>query len=239
MEKKTRTWTKWLYWFTFAVAVIFVYKTVDNLGQITNWFKNLLGILAPFAAGALIAYILYIPCRKVENAYRKVKKVKIISKKARALSILTVYIVAFLLIVILINFIIPPMFQSILDLVNNIGGYFESTVKKINELPEDSFWKTEVFSRVIEEVKKVDIKQVVNAEALTQYAQGAISFAGKIFDVFVAIIVSIYLLSSRREILNFLKSLQEQFLIKKHMSILTNILIVVTKYFSISLRVNY
>ena len=41
MEKKTRTWTKWLYWFTFAIAVIIIYKTVDNLGQITNWIKNL------------------------------------------------------------------------------------------------------------------------------------------------------------------------------------------------------
>lgn len=207
MEKKTRTWTKWLYWFTFAVAVIFVYKTVDNLGQITQWIKNLLGILTPFAAGVLIAYILYIPCRKIENAYRKVKKAKIISKKARPLSILTVYIIAILILLILINFIIPPIRQSILDLVNNIGGYFEATLKQINELPEDSFWKTEVITKIMEEVKKIDIKQIVNAEALTQYAQGAISVAGKIFDIFVSIIVSIYILSSRREILNFFKKL--------------------------------
>ena len=77
MEKKTRTWTKWLYWFTFAVAVIIIYKTVDNLGQITNWIKNLLNILAPFALGILIAYILYVPCMKIEATYRKVKKVKL------------------------------------------------------------------------------------------------------------------------------------------------------------------
>ena len=62
MGENKRVITKWLYWFVFAVAVILVYKTVDNLGQITNWIKNLLGILAPFAAGILIAYILYIPC---------------------------------------------------------------------------------------------------------------------------------------------------------------------------------
>ena len=73
MEKKTRTWTKWLYWFTFAIAVIIIYKTVDNLGQITNWIKNLLNILAPFALGILIAYILYIPCMKIEALYKKTK----------------------------------------------------------------------------------------------------------------------------------------------------------------------
>ena len=94
MEKKTKGITNWLYWFLFAVAVIFVYKTIDNLAQITNWVKELLSILAPFAAGILISYILYMPCKKVEQAYLKVKKVKIIKKKARSFSILTVYIIA-------------------------------------------------------------------------------------------------------------------------------------------------
>lgn len=44
MEGKKRTLTKWLYWFVFAVAVILVYKTVDNLGEISIWFKKLFSI---------------------------------------------------------------------------------------------------------------------------------------------------------------------------------------------------
>ena len=58
MEKKTKNWTKWLYWFTFAVAVILVYKTANSLEQIIGWLSNLLSILAPFAVGIFIAYIL-------------------------------------------------------------------------------------------------------------------------------------------------------------------------------------
>ena len=81
MEKKGRVITKWLYWFTFAVAVILVYKTVNNIEQIASGIGNFFKILAPFGLGALITYILYIPCRKVETAYRNVKKVKWISKK--------------------------------------------------------------------------------------------------------------------------------------------------------------
>ena len=76
MEKKTRTITKWLYWFTFAVAVILVYKTVNNIEQIASGIGNFIKILAPFGAGVLIAYILYIPCRKIETTYKNVKKVK-------------------------------------------------------------------------------------------------------------------------------------------------------------------
>lgn len=207
MEKRNRVWTKWVYWFTFAVAVIFVYKTLDNLGEITDWIKNFLDVLMPFAVGVLVAYILYIPCRKIETLYLKTKKIKFISKKARPLSILTVYIIALILIIILLNFIIPPVVQSIIDLTNNFTGYYNQIVENINQLPEDSFLKGEVISRIIQETQKIDLKQIINVEILTQYAQGAISFAGKIFDTFVTIVVSVYILSSRKDILKFLKKL--------------------------------
>ena len=215
MEKKTRTITKWLYWFTFAVAVILVYKTVNNIEQIASGIGNFFKILAPFGAGMLIAYILYIPCRKIETTYKNVKKIKWISKKARPLSILTVYIIALILIVILINFILPPVIQSVIDLVNNYQSYYNSAIAKINELPEDSIWKTEVISKAIEEVKNIDFRKIINVEALSQYAQGAISVANKIFDIFVTFVVSIYILNSRREILNFAKRLTGALVNKK------------------------
>ena len=207
MEKKTRTWTKWLYWFTFAISVIFVYKTVDNLGQITNWIQELLTILAPFAIGILIAYILYIPCKKIEEIYSKVRKVKLVRKKARSLSILTVYIIVLILIIILFNFIVPPIIRNIIDLANNFGYYYETAITKINELPKDSFWRTEVITRVIKEIENIDIKQIINVEIITQYAQGALNIATKIFDIFVTVVVSIYILNSRTDILRFFKRL--------------------------------
>lgn len=207
MEKKTRTLTKWLYWFTFAIAVIFVYKTVDSLEQITNWFKEFFSVLAPFAIGILISYILYIPCKKIEETYLKVKKIKFINKKARPLSILTVYVIVFILIVILFNFIVPPIIKSIVDLANNFGNYYEKAIAQINQLPEDSFWKTEVITRIMKEIENIDVKQIVNVEILTQYAQGALNIATKVFDIFVTIIVSIYMLNSRTQIVQFFSRL--------------------------------
>lgn len=206
-EKKTRNITKWFYWFTFAVAVILVYKTVSSLEQIASgvgtFFKN----LAPFLAGILVAYILYMPCKKIEQTYKKSKKIKIVSKKARPLSILTVYVIVAILLIILFNFIAPPVVQSIIDLVNNLPSYYETATKQIAELPDDSFWKTEVVTKITEEIKNIDYKQMFNVEALTQYAQGAISIASKVFDIFVAVVVSIYILNSRGEILTFLRRL--------------------------------
>ena len=58
--KETKKWTKWLYWFIFAVAVITVYKTLDNFTDISIWFNKLLSILMPFLMGILVAYLFYI-----------------------------------------------------------------------------------------------------------------------------------------------------------------------------------
>lgn len=206
MEKKPRTWTKWLYWFTFAVAVIFVYKIFDNFGEITNWIGTLFQVLAPFFIGLLIAYILYLPCRKVEEFYKKTKS-KWIRKKARTFSVITVYLITLLLIILLFTWIIPPIIDSVIDLANNFHTYYDMAISAINNLPEDNFFKTDIMTGIMNAIQSIDIKEILNVEALTQYVQGAVSFANGIVNTFVAIIVSIYLLISRRSIIQFFKKL--------------------------------
>ena len=48
MDTKTKNWKKWIGWFIFAIAIIVVYKLLDNFGEITVWVKNLISILMPF-----------------------------------------------------------------------------------------------------------------------------------------------------------------------------------------------
>ena len=200
MEEKKKS-LKWLYWFSLGVAIIAVYKLLDNFGPITAWLAKLLNILMPFIAGLLIAYLFYIPCRKVESWYKKVKP---ISKRARVLSIITVYIIAVLLIILALNFVIPAISKSIVDLVTNFGNYYNNTMNTINELPEDSVLKSEAVLNAIKGISEIDFKQYINIEKLTEYAKGAINIVNSIFDVFVSFIVSVYLLAERRRILDFL-----------------------------------
>ena len=140
MEEKKRKLTKWLYWFLFAVAVIFVYKTLDNFSAIGAWLKGLLEVLMPFIIGILIAYILYIPSKKVEIFYRKFKKPRFISKKARPLAVFTVYLIALILIIIAFRFLIPAVANAVVDFVNNFQGYYSTMMKAIEELPEYSLF---------------------------------------------------------------------------------------------------
>ena len=205
MEGKKKGLTKWLYWFILGVAIIAVYKLLDNIGPITIWIKSLFHILMPFIIGLLIAYLFYIPCRSVEKYYKSVKKPKWISKKARILSIITVYIIAILIIVLALTSVIPNVLKSITDFVNNFGTYYNNTMKALEELPEDSFLKSEAIIKVAQKFSEIDFNQFLNIESIVQYIKGAISAVSGIFDTFVAFVVSIYLLSERTEILKFLR----------------------------------
>lgn len=207
MENNKKKITKWLYWFLFAVAIILVYKTLDNFSAIGKWIKNLLDVLMPFLVGLLIAYLLYIPCRKVESLYKKSKKIKFFRKKARALSIFTVYLIILIILIISINYLLPIISNSIIDLASNIQGYYNSLMQNIDDLPQDSILKNEIVLDIIESVKSIDFKQYINMSKLAEYAKGVINVAGRILDFFVAIIVSVYLLLQRKEILEFIKKL--------------------------------
>ena len=144
MGDKKRSITKWLYWFTFAIAIIFVYKTLDNFTAIGNWFKELLGVLMPFLIGILIAYLLYIPCRKMENTYLKIKKARWIKKLARPLSVFTVYIIAIILLIIVFNSIIPVISNSVIDFASNFQDYYNIAIHNFESLPEDSIFKSDI-----------------------------------------------------------------------------------------------
>lgn len=206
MDKNKNVLSKWLYWFLFAVAVIAVYKTLDNFNDIVNWLRNLMDILMPFAIGIFIAYILYLPCKSVEKFYCKCK-IKLIKNRARGFSIITVYAIVLLIIVLVMNFIIPTVSQSIVDLVNNIENYYNNAIENLNNPEENSIISKIDTKKIADSLDNINIEQYFNIEKVTEYAKGAIGFATGIFDFFVSLIVSVYILLERTAILNFIKKL--------------------------------
>ena len=180
-----RNLTKWLYWFTFALAVIFVYKMLDNFTDILNFISRLISILMPFVIGIIVSYLLYIPCRKIEGTIKK-SKIKILKEKARGLSVLIVYILAGILVFLAIRFIVPVIKDSVIDLTNNFQGYYNTAIEKLRELPEDSILKNETVINLANEIKSIDIKQYINIDNILNYAKEAIGIATGIFDIFLA-----------------------------------------------------
>ena len=206
MDEIKQNWKKRTSWLLIAIIVVVIYKMLDNFSSVQEWFGKLFLILKPFLIGLLISYILFIPCRKIESIYKKAK-LKFISKKARGLSVITTYILFVLVIVIIINCIFPVLKNSIVELVSNVPSYYESLVNQYKELPEDSILKSEIIQDKMAELTNIDMKQFlnINNEKIIEYVKNIIDIFSGIFDVFVSIIVSVYILLQRSEIVGFLR----------------------------------
>ena len=166
-----------------------------------------MGVLTPFLAGILIAYILYLPCRKIEGILKKTKKKNFFNKHARGISILITYIIAIIIITIILNVIIPIVIQSMTDLLTNLPNYYNSITSKISELPEDNILRSEKAVEVMNNIKDIDLNQYINMEKIQSYIKSIISAVETIFNIFISVIVSIYILSQRNRIIKFLSRL--------------------------------
>ena len=206
MNEIKNNWKKWVYWFVLGVALICIYKILDNYENVMEVLHTFLGVISPFLIGVFIAYLLYMPSKKFEELYGKIK-IKFISKKARGLGVITVYAIIIIAISILFSVILPIVFESIIDFIGSVPHYIENAINTYNDLPQDSILKSQIVQDEIYNLQNIDIKQYLDIEAILGYLVNAIGAIFSIVDIFIAIIVSVYILIDRRKILAFFKKL--------------------------------
>ena len=210
MNEVKKNFSKWMYYFLLALAIIIVYKFLDNFTAIGQAIGKFFDVIAPFLTGGLLAYLLYIPASRIEKGFEKSKR-KLIKKKARGISVLITYIIAILIIILLVNVILPVVIDSVIELVSNIQNYWNIVMEKWGALPEDSILKSQQAQDIIkalgESIQGTDYKQYISTERITGYIKSVIGVASGIFDVFVSVVVSVYILLQRGSIIRFFKKL--------------------------------
>lgn len=214
----SKEWKKWLFWFSFAVATIIVYKTIDSVTAIFSWVGNLFNLLMPFFMALLIAYILYMPSKKIENGIKKIK-FKIFKNHARGLSVLCVYILTILIILLIINVVMPTISTSIKDLANNLPNYYNSALEYFNNLDEDSILSKIKINEQIKKLQNINFEEEIlkyaNIDNIASVLGGLLGATNVIFDLFVTIVVSVYMLLERSDIKSFLQNLSKAIFDKK------------------------
>lgn len=206
-ERKIR---KYIGWFIFAVALITVYKTIDSVGIVFTWLQGLIKILAPFGFAVLLAYLLYFPCRKIEKSLRKAKW-KFVSKKARGLAIAIIYILLILAIFALFKIIFPLLYESVIELAKSLPNYYNKAIELLEEQPEDSILTKIDAVSYVKKLEEVNVSEMIinflDFDNISRYIKTITSFAGAVFDIFITLVVSFYILTERTDIKNFLKHL--------------------------------
>ena len=191
MEKKNNL-RKWMYLFSIILfAIIFA-----NLVTSMNIIGTIATAVMPIIIGVVIAYALYLPERKIEKLLEKTNKKSIIHKKRRAISILIIYILFGLIIYGIINILSPIIYSSITDFISNLPKYYKT-------IEESKILDSDVGSYIVQQAENIDFSKYLDISSLFNYLKNTISVAKGIFSLFVSIVVSVYLLSSRSKILQF------------------------------------
>lgn len=193
-------------WILTILAIIALLLIIGSIPSVNSWFKKLFSVITPFLIGLLIAYILYLPCKKIEMAFLKSKS-KFLNKKARGLSVTIAYVTFIVLIVLIIKCIFPVLKESIMDLIENAPTYYHNVINAYHNLPDDSVLKNEAIKEKMQEVENFDIKQYLSLsnDKLIKYLHGVINIFTGLFDTFVAIVVSVYILLQRTTIISGLR----------------------------------
>ncbi|MDD8049553.1 MAG: AI-2E family transporter [Thomasclavelia sp.] len=113
------------------IIIILIIFGLIYFDKIWGYIKYFIVLLAPAWIGMSIAYVLNIPIKKLNNILKDVKN-KFVSKHSSSLSVFIVLVVAIVLIVLFIAYVIPAIFNSILDLFSNLNGIIKDIVGSID-----------------------------------------------------------------------------------------------------------
>ena len=186
--------------FTVGVALIAVYKTFDSMDKLFDWGRTFLSLLTPFVIGICIAYVLAIPCRKIEGFCQKIK-LDFVSKHRRGIAVGFIYLLFVAVIALLLIAIFPALIRSITQFLEQLPSLLNGIANRINSLGIIT-----IDHKLIEKLLASDVlspDRLLNGFSLdhvNRYAKGVMSFGSFLFDIFLGIIISIYLLLDRQNL---------------------------------------
>ncbi len=194
--KRFEKYYGWIVAFVFCVAVIAVYKTFDNFHNITYYIGVVIRAMKPFLLAFIIAYILNMPAKSLQKLLSRVNN-KFIKKHVFGISIVVIYLGACVLVIFILRMLIPALYRNIIDLYNSAPNYisaFQRYIKNFEIVKRFNLDNIDLYAGIKKLLDSVDMTN------LGKYAQGVFEVTSGVFDVFVAIIASIYMLIDKERL---------------------------------------
>ncbi|MDU1663341.1 MAG: AI-2E family transporter [Peptoniphilus harei] len=194
--------------FLMGLALLFVAYLFLNSKSIFTGFGVLLGILAPFILGGVIAFIMKIPLNFLERkVFSKIKNEKF-QKHKRTISIAISFIFIILVFFLITAIIVPQLINSFDGLRKSLPSFLQMAIDKTREIPYlnnysdklqseyDSLSWNEIFNRIKGFVTSSDnSSQILNGALST-----ASNILGGLVSFMLALITSIYILADKERL---------------------------------------
>lgn len=191
---------------TIVTMIVLFFLNIQFFGGAIGSFFE---ILMPFIVGACIAYLLVRPCRFVEKHwFAFIERRNPHPRLRRSLSILTVIIIAVVIFALLIYFIIPQLVTSVSLLLTNLPLYLDELQASLEGLLQSWNIYTPQVAQYISDFRSTVLDVTAFFDTLISGLPGVISSVGTgLFNFFVGLIVSIYVVFAREKFKSHAKKL--------------------------------
>ena len=205
---KSRLLRSMLPYFILGIGLLIAHRLISEVTFFTGELRNFLTVITPFLAGAVIAYILNMPCSAIERQISKVKN-DFVKRKSWPLSVLSLFIIIVLIFVLILNLIIPAISRSIAHFFEYFHVYeatFRQWMANLEDINLPDFFpeinEDAIISMLLEFVQGFDFEELL-AGAIMGLGGAALA----VFRAFIAVIASIYMLLEKKKIKAFVTSL--------------------------------
>ena len=207
-----------LMFFAVGVALILAYYVVNNFSVVAGGLARINDILMPFYIGLVMAYLLcpiYNGTTRIIYRLNKGRFKKPINDLRLARVIATFISITVLIVAVggVIMMILPDLWESIFGLVMGLPDTMKSFIQWLRGILESNpeamaFLEGKLDGLADAVLVWVQEKMVPGAEAvLNNVSVGVIGTVGVIFDLFVALIICVYVLNSKEKFIAQAKKL--------------------------------
>ncbi|MBQ7873992.1 MAG: AI-2E family transporter [Oscillospiraceae bacterium] len=195
-----------------GAGIILVYFLMQNWDEVTDLWSTAADILRPFTIGLIFAYLLNGPLMFFEKHLGFVEKNKPRRALRRTLAIIITWVATIAVLGAFFYIIMPDVMESVNTLINNIPGYLESLQNLVRTVAEnynlelpfiDEFLEFRISSEVA-----MKLLMDYGEELLPQIANIAnisVQIGGAIFDIVIAVILSVYMMFSKETLIAQMK----------------------------------
>lgn len=198
-----------------AIGTVLIYAIV-NWSKTKETISNVITVLSPFFAGFFIAYVLNPLVLALDKLFSKItiKKKQMKTNLRRGLAILSSYIIALGIVIVIMIYIVPQFLNSIQDLTDRVPDMYNAAYDYLNGFQERyPNLDVEFVQEKINELKPrlIDFGTNMVTNAFPLLFDLSVSIVKSVINLLLALVISAYILIDKhmlkRNIRRFIYSL--------------------------------
>lgn len=199
MRKWIAHWEIWLETVIAALLLIGVFMLFSNMGPIWREILRFFRVVRPFMIGFAIAYLLDAPSKKLEGMFQKWGR-----GFARLFAVLLSYLGAFAAIGLFLVVVLPVLAENMGEFAAQMPAYLDFLLSNFGGDQSLASYFRETLLEIIGDMDSLQELFTRVGIGLTSIGGYALIISSGLFDLFLGLVISLYMLLYKGELLGFL-----------------------------------